>query len=284
MGKKRPVKNTRIKLLNTLSAFLVSLLIFISMVMIILTYTVLSPNYIIKVLGRQDFHNNYYYELCEQLEMIAEPAGIDPELLTEVTDFEKFKQNINDFIATSYKQSEFSLDTGSIEAEYFGALSAYAEIQGFEVEGELAENLQNIANACTQKYAKFVRLPLIDMVGALSATFKKYLAVMLIISLILIFTLLCCVFFTNQWKHRAMRVFVQSLITSGIMLTALPAVVLILGKYKNINILSEGLYLLVLGYIESILKLFIYTGISALVLGVFLMLTAYKSMYKKAVM
>lgn len=216
--------------------------------------------------------------------MIAEPAGIDPELLTEVTDFEKFKQNINDFIATSYKQSEFSLDTGSIEAEYFGALSAYAEIQGFEVEGELAENLQNIANACTQKYAKFVRLPLIDMVGALSATFKKYLAVMLIISLILIFTLLCCVFFTNQWKHRAMRVFVQSLITSGIMLTALPAVVLILGKYKNINILSEGLYLLVLGYIESILKLFIYTGISALVLGVFLMLTAYKSMYKKAVM
>ena len=78
MGKKRPVKNTRIKLLNTLSAFLVSLLIFISMVMIILTYTVLSPNYIIKVLGRQDFHNNYYYELCEQLEMIAEPAGMDP--------------------------------------------------------------------------------------------------------------------------------------------------------------------------------------------------------------
>ena len=90
---------------------------------------------------------------------------------------------------------------------------------------------------------------------------------MLIISFILIFTLLCCVFLQISGAQ-AMRVFVQSLITSGIMLTALPAVVLILGKYKNINILSEG-YTYWSGVYRVYSKLFIYTGISALVLGVF---------------
>lgn len=282
MGKKLRVKDTRVKAINTLSAFLFSLLFFISTSIIILSYTVLSPRHIIIVLGKRDFYKNSYYELCEQLELIAEPAGIDPDVLIQTTDSDKLKKDIDNYIAASFKQSVFSLDTDRIEAEYFNALSAYAKNQGYTVDGELAENLRNIANAVAEKYLQHVRLPLIDIVGALSASFKKYLAVVLIFSLVLIFTLTCCVFIINHWRHRAMRVFIQSIISSGIMLSALPAFVLILGKYKHINILSEGLYLFVLGYIESILKLFICSGILALLLGVLLMLTAYRKMYRRA--
>lgn len=284
MGNKKRVKNTRIKTINLLASFLISLLLFIVATIIILTYTFFSSSYIIKVLDKQDFYQNTYDELCEQLELIAEPAGIDPEVLIQATNFDLLKADIDEFVTASYMKGDYTLETETIELEYFNAMRVYAENQGFSVEGELAENLHNIANACTNQYIGFVNLPLLDTIGALWASFKKYLAIILIISLVLVFTLICCLFFGNRWKHRAMRALVQSLIATGIMLTALPVVTLVLGRFRNINILSEGLYLFVSGYIESILKLFIYTGVFAIIIGVIFIFTVYRKMYQKAVM
>ncbi|MDD4699631.1 MAG: hypothetical protein PHV07_05140 [Oscillospiraceae bacterium] len=271
--------------LRVLTSFLVSLFSFMIVALLIINSTFLNAQFIINVFENHNFYVQMYNEYSQEVEYLADPAGVDSKIMSSVMTQEEMQQDIVNTVYSAYNYkgaAGFSIDKDEIENRFFDKLSNYAISLGYTVEGDISTNLQYVSKCAASTYETYAKFPYIDYLGNFSIQLKKAFGIGLVISMIIVFAMIISLYLTTEWKHRATRAIVHALSGSGLMLVIAPMAFLLSNKIKYIAITTKSIYDFAVGYVEEVLVMFIISGIGLLIASVLVFLFVYKRQHEKA--
>lgn len=270
------------QILSAVLSFLISFLAFVLVLLIVMTSTVFGSKFMMKMFDRSNYYEMVMTELESEFGYIAEPAGVDAELLVSAIDINTLKKDIRGNVRAAYRQVSYQTAAGTLQTQIYDNLKAYAQSQQLMLDEQLDANLQNVASAAAGQYDKHVQFPLIRNISDVTHSMKKPVAVAMIGLMVVLFVLICSLFFMQKWKHRAMRGLIYALSGTGLMLAVFPAGILLSGKLKYISISQESLYRFTITYVETILKNLVWIGGGFLLVSLLLGIFVYRKMYQTA--
>jgi len=258
---------------------------FIIVTLLIINSTFLNAQFIINIFENNNYYAQMYDEFSQEVEYLADPAGIDSGVMSSVVSKEQMQQDIvgTVYSAYNYKGSAgYSINKDNIQSKFFEKISEYAVTHGYTVEGDIKTNLEYVSTYAANTYETYARFPYIDYLGDFSVRLKKAFGIVLMISIALVFALITSLYLTTNWKHRATRAIVYALTGSGLMLIIEPLVFLLSNKIKYLAITTRSIYDFAVGYAQEVLFMFVISGVGLLIAALMVFIFIYKRQYKKA--
>ncbi len=283
----RSKKNTGfLSVLTAVNAFLLAFFLFLTSTVVLLYTTVLNPDFMVQVLAKQGFTDLIYQEYSKELEYLAEPAGIDPQVLLNTVTKEEMALTLQQTVYYGYDENHpkgKALDTPAVKERFAQRLTEYATGQGFAIEEEVQAGINNIADLAINEYYKYATLPYMQYIGGFFRGIKNKILPVLLAGVVLTLVMAVCLFL-GKARSAAQKTagLVWALSGAGLLNLVWPVAVLLFGKLEYLAIQIQSLYLFMQGYIRDILVLFAAIGIALLILAVLVYVLVYRRQSKRA--
>ncbi len=274
------------KVLTATSAFLLAFFVFLTSVAAVAYATLLNPDFMVQVLSKQGFTDQIYAEYALQLEYLAEPAGVDAQMLKDTVGKAEMAQTLRKTVYYAYDQNHpkaAALDAEAVRTRFVVQLTKYAEGQGYAIEAEVQAGINNIANLAVAEYCKYATLPFISQIGGFFKSVKNVVAIACWAGLGITLVLAICLFL-GKGRPAALKWsgLVWALSGAGLLIGIWPLAVLLFGKLQYLNVQIKSLYLFMQGYIKDVLILFMVAGGVLLVAAVLVYFLLYRPQSKRA--
>ncbi len=271
--------------LTSVNAFLLAFFLFVSSTVAVLYVTVLNPDFMVQVLQKQGFTDLIYQEYSKELEYLAEPAGVDPQVLLDTVTKEEMAWTLQRTVYYAYDENHpkgKALDTESVKARFAHRLTEYAKNQGFSIEQEVQAGIDNIAGLAITEYYKYATLPYMQHIGGFFRSIKNKVLPVLLAGVGLVAVMAVCLFLgkarTGAQKTAGL---IWALSGAGLLNLAWPIAVLLFGRLEYLTVQIKSLYLFMQGYIRDILVIFIIVGAAMLALALLAFFCLYLWQRKK---
>lgn len=265
------------KIAVTVLSFLISLFGFAALITGVLSNTVASPKFMIKVLENRHYYDTIYSEYCDSVESLAIPAGVDESVFSSVVTKSEFKEGINKIIISAYSNSDAyagdSFDSDSVYNKFYNTMTEFfTTVKGVEITDEMTDSLHNVASLCASTCEVYITLPFIDVIGRYATEFNSYFELGTIICAVFATFLIVMLCITKKWREICPYCISIALISSGLMLITAPLITLLSGKIRYIQIELKSLYTFAVGYIEYMLYELIAVGAALIILAVLIII------------
>ncbi len=271
--------------LTSVNAFLLAFFLFLSSTVALLYVTVLNPDFMVQVLQKQGFTDLIYEEYSKELEYLAEPAGVDPQVLFDTVPKEEMAWTLQRTVYYAYDENHpkgKALDTAAVKERFAHRLTEYAKKQGFAIEQEVQAGIDNIAGLAVNEYQKYATLPYMQHIGGFFRSIKNKVFPVLLVGVGLAAVMVICLFLgkarTGAQKNAGL---IWALSGAGLLNMVWPLAVLLFGKLEYLAVHIKSLYLFMQGYIRDILVIFIIAGAAMLVLALLAFFCLYLWQRKK---
>lgn len=262
------------KIAAVLLSFLIALSSFVAILSLVLSKTVCDPDFMIKVLSKNHYYDSIFEEYCESVESLAIPAGIDEGVFSGVVKKQEFCEYINKILRAAYDdQSGYAgdvFDYDGVYGRFYASMTEFAEGKGISITDELTEGLDNVSTLCASTCRTYCTLPFIDTIGGYATEFDRYFSLSAILAAVFTLFLIVLLCISKKWRGIALLLAAIAAMTDGLMLTAAPAVILISGKIRYLQIELKSLYLFAVGYTEELLSSILISGVVLIVFAVIL--------------
>lgn len=262
------------KIAAVLLSFLIALSSFVAILSFALSRTVCDPNFMVKVLTKHHYYDSIFEEYCDSVESLAIPAGIDEGVFSGVVKKQEFCDSINKILFSAYSdQASYAGDAFDYEVIYnrfYSAMTEFAENKGIDVNDELAEGLDNVSTLCASTCRTYCTLPFIDTIGGYASEYSKYFSLASLLATVFSVFLIVILCISKKWRRISLLLASISAMTDGLMLAIAPAVILVSGKIKHLQINLKSLYLFAVGYSEDLLQSIFISGIILIVVSIVL--------------
>ena len=287
-------KNTIIRrVLSYLFAFLLSFSLFaISTVGV--GRSVLSGGY-----TKSCLTDAYYNSLLQDLETKASdytiPTGLEPTVIQNVFDLQTIKQDVNEYITSTFRIRKSSIDTTLFEEKLRSNVLDFLHSQEIpteavnEAESDVELDPESVAaynNAVSETnkaveeyvsdimeiYRKNIKLAGLDYLAKAGNEYQKYFPYIFIILILAIalFVFLCMRL--HRLPHRGLRFLVYAFSGGFLMTFLLPFVVYINGFYNRLNVSPQYFKEFMVAYIKGTLAQFMIVSQVWLLIAIVLLI------------
>lgn len=256
------------KFICTTLTFLLSLCIVGLTVLIVIKYSCFSKGPFYNNLTSNDYYSSVQSLIYENTEALTLPTGLSLDVLHDVIDIYSIHKDVNGYIDAAFAGDKYIADTSTISYKLEQNIRAYLSKEQITPTEEQEQNITSYIDSITDEYTKGVQMPLINYYIQVKNLYNKIFIIGLIALFLLIAIMTFSIIKMNHWLHRGIRYLAYSTLSSALMVTIFPAVILTSGFYKKINLSPEYFYNFAMSYITSLFKSLIYSGISLAILSV----------------
>ncbi len=239
-----------------------------------------SKGYIKHTVKATDYINISADELRETLVSLAIPSGLPENFFADKIDYDLLKELNNNCIDNAYNGS-FSVETQNVKEKLLSIFWEYAESGALASDVAVTdESLEYLADLCTEKHEKTVASSLFKYLAFYSAKINRFTPFAIIGAFIM--SALGVLFLIKLGKAANEKRFIYfSLCGGGIMLFAVPFILLVGGFIKKVSIASRSMHLFVVAFINNILLFLIILGIILIAVSVCILVLKKKAAKKQ---
>lgn len=207
----------------------------------LLECTIFNQSYLGEVLNNSD----YYIDLCDEIQVdlvdIGNASGLDKKFFDDFVDEVMVREDVQNYLDMFYSGQKPKVDTKNFERSLRSAIEKYEVKQGINPENVSEESIEYFISEAAKIYSKNIKITYFD---AIQKDFMKWSKRILIFDLIFAAVgigLALVIFFTNKWKHKAIRYIYYSTSATGLFLIIIPIAVCFSNIISKIAILSRSL-------------------------------------------
>lgn len=252
-------------------AFLASVFLFTFLILLTLRLTLFNKDYMEKQAEHADYYSKVASEINVQIENSALGSNIPEGILADTISEKMVKKDVTAYYEAIYNpgiQYEISYEDEIYNAT-LGSIETYIKKNKIETTEASEKAVKDLANHAVEIYIGYIKLPFLLSFGRKVMNYKSNLLFFLIICAAL--WLILSVALLNSLRgyiHRLLRFSEYIFVGSGLMLSIIPAFILISGILNRIGIQSQAMYDFVRTYLTSILKLAISIGLFMIIVGI----------------
>jgi len=274
------------KIINSIIAFILTLLIIINFSVIILINTVLQEEYVLSKLDKNGFYEKIDTDLKNEFAGYQYQSGFSEEIFKELYSYSMLKSDVNSIVSAIYKGTEVEISTEEIYNNLSSNIDEYLSQNNITVSDDKKQNIEEFKNIIVDSYKNKVDSvsKYVDNVSDILIKIKnadKFITIGLIVALLflVVFDLLLNITHISEFFNTIGI----SVLSSGIILML---VKFIINKNININdilIFNQSLSDFIKYVFFDILNKFNIFGIVFVIVGLFSIIFAnYKGAIKKA--
>lgn len=260
---------------RTIVSMILSFLIAVTLTMAALLGSLrlgfLNEKMIVRSLNVKDYYGVVCDDFYERVEDLSIPLGIPKSALEGIVDTNSMYNDIRASLEASLTGQTYQPDTGKLRTKLKENVENYAKSR----EIELGEAQQTVLNTyleqAAEQYVRATKIPFIEYYGRIHSFAEKVITVGILGCLVFAVLAGIVLFRMYIWKHHAMRYLVYSTLASGLMISLVPAYLLLAQDYRRLVIEPEYLYQFMVTYVTNGLMIFEgfalgFFGIAALLL------------------
>lgn len=252
------------KIVYTIFAFLLSMMIFFFTLLIVLQATFMNKNFILNEINDSNYYSELSSEITEKLIGLGNASGIDENFFTGLVDEIMLREDVGAYVKSFYSGKDVAVDPSNFKQKLSTSLEQYIKDNKLKVSEEAKAGLNTFMREAEEIYTNRIELPYL---GIIAGYFNKLMKPVLYVTVgcgIMILVVAVIIIATNRWKHRAYRYLSYSLLGSLLMTTAVPIAAYLINKLDKLAIMSRALYNLYYSCVTSFLNSFF---IAALILA-----------------
>lgn len=252
-------------------AFLSSVFLFAFLILLTLRLTLFSENYIAKQATKADYYSQLTEEINRQVENSALGSNIPEGVLNRSIDKALVQKDVDAYFKAMYNTgTKYSISNEkSVHDAVSKAITNYMEEKAIQTTPESVQAVSGLSDNAVNIYKGYIELPFLVSYGRKVINYKSTLVIFMgvcgVLWALLSFSLYSSL---RGYVHRLFRYWSYIWIGSGLMMSVVPAFILIQGIFKRLGIQSKAMYDFIQTYLSSFLWLFIVVGIISIVAGI----------------
>ncbi|MBQ9673617.1 MAG: hypothetical protein IJV39_03220 [Ruminococcus sp.] len=260
-------------------AFVVSLLLFVLAYSVVLQTTFLNSDYLIESMNASNYFADKKEEVVQDLTDLGYASGVDEKFFEDFITEVKLSDDTNSYLTAYYDGSNTQLDTTSFKRDMLEELQKYAKQNNL---GEVNQkNVQYLIDKAAVVYRNSIEIPLFSKAAGGIHKLQNNMPLAIFAVVIVILVISAVIFFTNKWKHRAVKFYFASFAGAFLSVVIFPAFMLITNYISKINIESRALYNTIIYSVNNFFVAVLICSVLYLLLSA-VMFFLYGSLRKKA--
>ena len=253
------------KIINTISAFLLSLAIVICVAVSALYISVLSQESILATLNKSNYYEGVQKNVLENASDFLIPTGLPGKILDGVFPKEDIEEMVNGQIqGTTSVQNSQLIETKN-RTKIKANIDAYLKEIGV-AKGEVSEKeLDSIMDSLVDEFQKYTSFPFVAQLVRIREIYKMVMWIVLGACFLLGVGMMVFLYKANQRKHVFIRCMAYSFGGAALMLALFPLIMRNMGIYERIKISPQYVYYFCVSHIRKGLDSLIGCGIVAFI-------------------
>jgi len=207
---------------------------------------------------------------------ILTPTGVENSILEgafSVTDIQSIVNNTMDGTSGDEAKNATMEHVKNVLKENIYTFISNSEIP----ENEVAEEaIDEIVQALADDFENNLTLPFVAQLHSIQATYRTFMPVALIGSVVISAGIALLLLKLNHWKHRAIRYYAYSCGGASLMLLLIPLALRVWGGYDRVGLSPEFLYDFFVLHVQMALNIFIVCGVVLIIITVLLCMLSEK--------
>lgn len=236
--------------------------------LLIFSNTILSKQYMIDILQKNDYYNKTDFDIKDMFKNYIMQSGLEEGILEGLYDKDKLNNDINMIIDGIYENKEVKIDTDGIRNILNSRIDETLKQNHRVPDKAERESIQIFVNTIVETYEEGVVISqsTVNRIGKIFVKLKSLVEKALIATIIVIAVLVITIIAINKNIQACFRVFGASILSCGIIFSALK---LLIGKRLHyVLIINNTFSDTLINLSEKIVNLFFTTGIVMAVLGI----------------
>ena len=258
-------KKIKIKIVNVILAFLLSVIIVLCFAFPVLYLFALSQGSIFGTLEKSNYYEGVRENLLESASDFLTPTGLPEQVLEGVFPKEDVEEMIKEQLqgAKSVEWIQF-IETKN-KTRLKENIASYLEEIGLTEEDVSSEQIDEIANALIVEFQNYVAFPFVAQLLRLRDVYKTLMGLVFGAGVLFGAGIIYCIYKINGWKHILLRYLAYSCGGAAWLLILLPLVIRIMGAYERVHISPRYVYTFFVQHIQKSLDSLIGCGVIALI-------------------
>lgn len=273
---KKLEKSRQIQIISYINSFILSILIAVICILPLFYIFVLSPDRILYTMERSYFYTKVQIYSMESASDILTPTGVENSILEgafSVTDIQSIVNNTMDGTSGDEAKNATMEHVKNVLKENIYTFISNSEIP----ENEVAEEaIDEIVQALADDFENNLTLPFVAQLHSIQATYRTFMPVALIGSVVISAGIALLLLKLNHWKHRAIRYYAYSCGGASLMLLLIPLALRVWGGYERVGLSPEFLYDFFVLHVHMALNTFIVCGVVLIIITVLLCILSEK--------
>lgn len=237
-------------------SFCVCILITVIMGLWVIQMTCFRESFLHSQITKSKYAQNVTDEVKDQFISYGMASGFDAEFFTNIVSAGMVENDIQQNVTALYQDNGNTwTNKNKMNTWFYQELLKQAKVQKCKVTPKIKNNLQYLAETCTEDYMDKVKIPLAASMADIIKNYSKKMPVLLGISgLILIF----CIIMLRRIHsfHGIIRNMIYAVSGSILFLTVPFAALKISGKIERIGITNKALYFFIQQYTAELINAF----------------------------
>ncbi len=218
-------------------AFFMAFFIFCSVTFAIIGLSS-SPDYAKALIKKSDYVELSIEEIEDELVSLALPGGLPKDFFDYGITDKTFKDNIDVFIETVYKNKKYTSSDSAFRDEITEKIYEYTEGKLSSVSDEIRAQLDTLIDLCCEKYMKYATPKVLQYIGNF---FGRLSIPAFCVALFCVCLAAVSYLFIGRYEN-SKKVYRVSFISSALLIGVIPAVIFLFAGINNIGITSKPLF------------------------------------------
>lgn len=140
------------KIISHILNLILIVCIFLSIILLIISNTILNKKYILKVLDTNNYYERIYNNIISSFESNLIPSGIEEEIISKLINQEIVTKDIHNIINHVYNHEELIINTNNIRINFNNEVNNILETNNRIASIEEQDNIKTLENALADIY------------------------------------------------------------------------------------------------------------------------------------
>jgi len=246
------------RLISSLFAFLLTLLLVIFYVFVGLGLGTFNGKSIDRAIDESNYYNSVFDELRLDTEKLVTEVGLPTSVLTDAITLERVYISGRNYIETALVGGEEQIKLDKLHNQLTDNISQYLLTEKLTASKELEQGISKVITTIETEYSSAIRLQMIHDVVDYKSQYFKLLKVFLPIIVALI-TILCYFLIRMQhYKHRGVRYITYALLASSLLILLTTLYLLLTKQYEVIKVTPDYYQHFISAYLRWDMMIFLY--------------------------
>ncbi len=251
-----------IRFLYGILSFVLALLIIAFSMITMIKATVFNSSFLSDVLNNSTYYADLCDEITDSLVDIGNASGLNKSFFDNFVDEVMVREDVQSYIENFYDGEKLVVNTDNFQRSLRDAIEKYEKQKAINPKTVSEESINYFVKEATKIYSSNIEITYFDMIKKYAMDWSAKMLIYAIVSGIAAAVIICFIFFSNKWKHLAVKYFYYATASSGLFIIIIPTALIASGMLNKVAILSRSLNVLYTSCIDALLmNMYIISGI-----------------------
>lgn len=266
--KSKHTSKTNKKRVRTVVSFMLSFLIAMDLLIMFsavgLYLGLFSTNALFGALDKSGYYDKVYDTFMDKSNEILKTSSLPEDIIANIVTEQQMSMDTKKSIEKEFKGSIYELDTTQMEQSIKDNINRY--IEQTQIQGVTEEGMKALTTSIVTQYKQLVSFPFTSYYLKYQAIYHKLFYFVFGFTLFAAIVMTAILVAIQRWKHRGLRYAVHGIMGAAIMITVLPAALLISNVFSKLQISPVYFKDFIISFLQWNLSIFLYMGLALVIL------------------